>query len=66
MAIEVIKRGTPPAEVPMKSTCRQCKSELKFTEADGQSCTDPRDGAVTVTIKCPVCGGNVHGWPKSN
>jgi hypothetical protein len=66
MAIEIIKRGTPPAEVVLTATCHQCKSELKFKTADGTSCSDPRDGSVTVTVKCPVCGGNVHGYPKSN
>jgi hypothetical protein len=39
---------------------------MEFTAADGQSCTDPRDNTTTVTIKCPVCGSNVHGYPKNS
>jgi hypothetical protein len=66
MAIRVTKQGVRPSEIVLKSTCHTCKSEMEFTAADGQSCTDPRDNTTTVTIKCPVCGSNVHGYPKNS
>lgn len=66
MAINIIKRGKLPSEDILKSTCNRCKSELEFTSADGEMVHDPRDGGVTVTVKCPVCGGNVHGYPRNS
>lgn len=59
MSIEVIERGTPPGEKPYKVTCTSCRSKLKFLRTDAKFTSDQRDGAY-LTIRCPVCGTDVH------
>ncbi len=54
MAIEIIRRGIPAAEITYFTTCRSCGSDLSFKKADGQVVFDHRDGDF-IKIACPVC-----------
>lgn len=54
MAIEIIKRGTPPGERRYTATCRNCSTEFSFLPHDATKQFDQRDGDYFV-ISCPVC-----------
>lgn len=58
MAIEVVKRGTPPKEKPFRVVCGHCYSTLKFLESDAQKYDDGRCGTY-YQIDCPVCGRRI-------
>lgn len=52
--VEVLKRGTPPADVVYEVRCIQCKSQLSFKRSEAKCIHDQRDGDY-LTITCPVC-----------
>ncbi len=54
MTINILKRGSIPAEKVYRATCRKCNSVLAFTQLDGKVVYDQRDGNY-VAITCPVC-----------
>jgi endogenous inhibitor of DNA gyrase (YacG/DUF329 family) len=53
--VEILKRGTPPAEARLTRECRRCGTEFRFTRSEATFHTDQRDGDY-LEIACPVCG----------
>jgi len=60
--VEIIKKGTPPAEQEYTATCRNCESVLRFKRGEAKFTGDQRDGDF-LTITCPVCGTYVYHHP---
>lgn len=54
MAIEIIRKGTPPAERKYKTTCPNCKTTFSFLQKDTSYKGDQRDGDY-LAVDCPVC-----------
>lgn len=63
MAINIIKRGTPPAEKIYEARCINCNTEFTFQEADARKTFDQRDGNFW-QLGCPVCGHTVTKYDK--
>ena len=58
MAIEIIKRGTPPGDRRRQVSCQGCHSILSVTAKDGVFVFDFRDGDF-YRFKCPVCEAEI-------
>lgn len=54
MAIVILKRGTDPAEQPIKTTCNNCKTEFTFLPSDAKYMSDQREGDYYAVV-CPCC-----------
>lgn len=52
--MEIIKRGTPPADRQYEVKCKSCATEFRFKQAEASVEYYPREGAY-VRIQCPVC-----------
>ncbi len=54
--MEILKKGTIPANRQYTLTCRNCGTEFRFIQAEfKRTVNDQRDGNCGV-IDCPVCG----------
>ena len=56
--VQVIKRGTVPADRMHDAKCVRCQSELRFPERAAKLVLDQRDGNY-FEVPCPVCGNQV-------
>jgi hypothetical protein len=65
--MKVIKRGVPPSEVPWHGTCAICHSvvEADRSEVSVYGGPDPKNEGPFATAACPVCGNNMHLYPKT-
>ena len=52
--MEIIKRGSLPAEREHQSICTNCGTIFKFKQGEARFHDDQRDGAY-LAIACPVC-----------
>ena len=57
--MEILHRGTPPGEKKYEATCNCCKTVVRFAQSEGEVTHSQRDGSF-VTVKCPVCHGQIH------
>ena len=55
----MIKRGTPPDQVPRQVECRRCQSVLEFLSGDREFFNDPREPNRPY-ITCPVCKNLIY------
>lgn len=51
--VEILQRGTPPAERQYTLDCRNCKSRIRCKHSETQSHTDRNE--TYLSIECPVC-----------
>lgn len=58
MAIEVMRKGTPPTEMFYVVDCVNCQSRLRFFRRDGRIMNDARTGSY-LSVTCPVCDKEV-------
>lgn len=56
--MNIIHRGTPPAERMYRSTCGCCKSVFEYKASEATRVSDYRDGTY-LWFKCQVCGERV-------
>jgi RNase P subunit RPR2 len=57
--MKILKRGTPPDEIPYTVICHICHSKLEFLAKEGKITHDQRDGNY-ISITCPVCNTILH------
>lgn len=57
--MEILKKGTPPAEKEYEATCRNCGTEVRFKQHEGKVVYDQRDGDY-ITVKCSVCSRDIN------
>ena len=57
--MRVIKEGFIPEEYIYQATCNHCKTEIEFAAKEAKRTNDQRDGDF-YTVKCPLCGREVH------
>jgi hypothetical protein len=61
--VEILKRGTPPAERTFRGTCYECKSEVRAKAGEIQVVHEDRDGEFG-RGGCPVCGTGMVFYPE--
>jgi hypothetical protein len=59
--MEIIKRGTPPADKQVEWTCCCCDSILKAKQSEGRTVYDRNE--IMIEFTCPVCGQKGWGYP---
>lgn len=52
--MKIIYQGVDPKTKPMFGTCRNCKTQVEFTQDEAEYSTDYRQDANYYVI-CPVC-----------
>jgi hypothetical protein len=56
MAVEIISRGTPPQEKPLRGRCYTCGTVVKCKLSDATATNDSvRNEPTVYHVKCPVC-----------
>lgn len=59
MAIEVVKKGTPPMDKKYEGDCNNCKSTLRFLRSDVKQESSPKNECYYI-FKCPVCKKDLY------
>jgi len=61
--MEILHRGTPPAERLWEGTCYSCKSVIRAKIHEIQITHDQREGSFG-SAKCPVCKTSMTFYEK--
>lgn len=57
--MRIIKRGFIPENYVFQATCGHCKTEVEFEANEAKRTNDQREGDF-LTVKCPLCGRDIH------
>lgn len=58
--MRIIRRGTPPEEQLINTTCTNCNTEFEFYKKEARLETDRNE--ILLVIECPIC--NKQCWIK--